>query len=76
MPTKNPRINVAVDNELYRTIQALSRKRGVSMSMVARDLIREAVDIEEDLALADFAAEREQTMDKHPTLSHEDAWSE
>ena len=76
MPTKNPRINVAVDNELYRTIQALSRTRGISMSMVTRDLIREAIDIEEDLALADFAAEREETLDSHPTLSHEDTWSE
>ena len=75
MPTKNPRINVAVDRALYRVIEALSRKKGISMSMVTRDLIKQAIEIEEDIALADFAAEREKTLDADSTLSHEDTWA-
>ena len=75
MPTKNPRINVAVDKALYKVIEALSREKGISMSMVTRDLIKEAIEIEEDIALADFAAEREKTLDADRTLSHEDTWA-
>ena len=74
MPTKNPRINVAIDKSLYRVIEALSREKGISMSMVTRDLIKEAIEIEEDTALTDFATEREKTLDADSTLSHEDTW--
>ena len=42
MPTKNPRINVVVDPPLYELIEELAERQGVSMSLVTRDLIKEA----------------------------------
>ena len=75
MPTKNPRINVAVDAALYDVIASLAREKGISLSMITRDLLKEAIDIEEDIALTDFATEREKTLDDDRTLSHEDTWA-
>ena len=74
MPTKNPRINVAVDKSIYSIIETLAKEKGVSMSMITRDLIKEALEVNEDAFLADFAEEREKTLDREETLSHEELW--
>ena len=52
MPTKNARINVVVEKPLYTLIDEISRERGISKSMLVRDLIIEAIDLREDQALA------------------------
>jgi len=74
MPTKNPRINIAVEKSIYSIIKTLAKEKGVSMSMVARELIKEALEINEDMVLASFAEERENTFDKDKSLSHEEMW--
>jgi hypothetical protein len=40
----------------------LAEQRGLSLSMVTRDLIREALEIHEDAVLATIAEERESTV--------------
>jgi hypothetical protein len=42
--------------------------------MVTRDLIKEALEINEDILLATFAEEREKTFEKQKSLSHEEVW--
>ena len=74
MPTQNPRINVVLDNSLYKNIQSLAEKDGTSMSAKVRDLIREALEIQEDMSLAAFAEEREKTLETAGTLSHDEVW--
>lgn len=74
MPTKNPRINVSVEKSIYSIIETLAKEKGISISMVTRDLIKEALEIYEDVYLADFAEEREKTFDKDRSLSHEEVW--
>ena len=74
MPTKNPRINVAVEKSIYSIIETLAKEKGVSMSMITRKLIKEALEIQEDMVLASFAEEREKTFDKDKSLSHEEVW--
>ena len=74
MPSKNPRINIVVDPPVYEQIEQLAERRGVSLSMVARDLIREALVMEEDVALARLAGEREATLRQDTALSHEEVW--
>ena len=68
MPTKNPRINVSVEKSIYSIIEILAKEKGVSISMVTRDLIKEALEINEDVLLAAFADEREKTFDKQKSL--------
>ena len=74
MPSKKPRITIVVDPPVYEQIEQLAERRGVSLSMVARDLIREALVMEEDVALARLAGEREATLREDTALSHEEVW--
>ncbi len=74
MPTKNPRVNIVVEPALYRAIHDLATSEGISMSTLARDLIREAINLREDVALAAFADIRMKTFDRKVALTHEDVW--
>ena len=40
MPTKNPRVNVVLDKDLYRTVHELAQHQGISMSLFMRDLVK------------------------------------
>jgi len=75
MPTKNPRINVVLDIDLFDKVRILAAKEGVSLSTKVRDLLKEATEIQEDIYLADFASDRERTSKKSKLLSHDEAWS-
>ena len=75
MPAKNPRINVVLDTPLYKNVQFLAEKDGVSLSTKVRDLLRDAIEIQEDIYLAAIAEARERTLDMADTLTHEEAWS-
>ena len=75
MPSKNTRINVVLDDNLYKNIQFLAETDGVSLSAKVKDLIKEALEVQEDLYLASFAEEREKTWDKSTTRSHDEIWS-
>lgn len=74
MPTKNPRVNVVLEKPLYNRVEHLARKDGISMSLKVRDLVREALEMEEDVALAIFAEERERTFKRATALKHNDVW--
>jgi len=74
MPTKNPRVNIVVEPLLYGVMNDLATKEGVSMSTLARDLIREALELREDVALAAWASAREKTFSRKHALSHEETW--
>ncbi len=76
MPAKNPRVNVLLDHDLYHTVHELARHQGVSMSLFMRDLVKEAVELREDRALAAMAEERDQGFDPERALSHEEVWGE
>ena len=75
MPAQNPRINVVLDNSLYRNVQLLAEKDNVSLSSKVRDLLKEALEIQEDMALSAFAEKREESWNDSKALSHNDVWS-
>ena len=74
MPAKNPRVNRVVEPPLYKVMHDLAESADVSMSTLARDLIREAIDLREDVALAAIADARMKTFDRKVAISHEDVW--
>ena len=41
---------------------------------MVRDLVREALELREDIALSKFAEEREETFDRSKALSHNKVW--
>jgi len=75
MPAQNPRINVVLNNLLYQDVRLLAEKDNVSLSAKVRDLIKEALEIQEDIALSAFAEKREKSWNDSEALSHDDAWS-
>ena len=75
MPAKNPRINVVLEEPLYKQVQFLAKKDGVSMSMKVRELLREILETQEDIYLANIAQERESNWKNSDILLHEDLWS-
>jgi len=74
MPAKNPRINVVLEEPLYNSIERLAKKEGISLSLKVRDLVKEALEIEEDIALSRFAEAREKTFKKAKALRHSEVW--
>jgi predicted DNA-binding protein len=74
MPTKNPRVNIVVEQPLYSVMHDLAAIEGISMSTIARDLIREAIELREDVALAALADARMKSLDRKAALSNEDVW--
>ena len=43
MPTKNPRVHVVLERPLFEKLYGLAKKNGLSLSLEARELIREAL---------------------------------
>ena len=66
---------MVLDDHLYKNVQFLAETDGVSLSTKVRELIREALEVQEDIYLASFAERREKTWDKSTTLTHEEIWS-
>jgi len=75
MPTKNPRVNVILNPRIYADVRTLSEARGLSMSSTVEDLVEEALEIQEDIALAALADERKKSLKKSELVSHKKAWS-
>jgi len=75
MPPQNPRINIVLDNILYQNVRLLATKDNVSLSAKVRDLLKEALEIQEDVALSRFAEEREKSWNDSNALTHDDVWS-
>lgn len=75
MPTQNPRINIVLDNFLYQNVRLLAKKDNVSLSAKVRDLLKGALEIQEDIALSGFAEEREKSWNDSKALTHDDVWS-
>lgn len=74
MANRSQRINVSVDGPIYRAIHALAVQEGISMSSLAHDLIKEALELREDAELSALADEREKTLDRKNALTHEEVW--
>lgn len=74
MPTKNPRVNVVLEKPLYESVRRLAKKEDISLSLKIRDLVREALEAEEDAALAQFAEEREKNFKRSRALTHRQVW--
>lgn len=46
MPARNPRVNVALERPLYEAVGHVAKQEGISLSMVVRDLVKEAIESE------------------------------
>ena len=74
MPTKHPRLNVVLDLDLYKMVEFLAKQEGKSMSVVAKELMEDALEKHEDIRLSEMAMKREKQSKK--TVPHDQAWGE
>ena len=74
MPTKQPRLNIVLEPLLYKIIVKLADDDGVSLSLKARDVLRLALEYNEDLYWMEEAYTRDKTFDRKKALSHKDVW--
>lgn len=72
MPTAKRRINVTVDDDVYKVLERLSGKRDQSVAGVGLSLIEEALEYQEDLYFSRLADERLSRKDKR--VAHDKAW--
>ena len=74
MPASNSRVNVVLEKPLYEAVDHLAKGEGVSRSTVVRDLVKEAIEIREDIDLGRLAEAREKTLRRSQALPHKDLW--
>jgi hypothetical protein len=74
MATKMPRLNVVLEPPIYFTIVRMAKKEGISLSLKARDLIRDALEFCEDTYWAKQAESRERTFRRKSAVSHKKVW--
>ena len=73
MPTKNPRLNVVLNKRTEELVDILSKKRDISKSALAKELIEKAIELEEDFYLDEIAETRNKTL-KSNLSSEEEFW--
>jgi hypothetical protein len=67
-------VNVVLEKPLYKAVDHLAKEEGVSLSTAVRDLVKEAIEIREDIDLARFAETRKKSLRHSRALTHKDVW--
>lgn len=75
MSTKNPRLNVVLEPTLFSALKKMAKMDGISLSLKARDLIKEAMEFYEDSHWAASASKREKTLTSKNAMSHKEVWA-
>ena len=73
MPTTKKRLNITMSDSLDKDLAFLSERDNVSMSTKASELLKVAIEIEEDSILNQIAESRDKKEAK--IISHKDVWS-
>jgi len=63
MAAKNPRVIAVLEKPLYQRIKQAARAQGISLSAKVRDLLREAMELEEDAYRVNEGEKRLATWD-------------
>ena len=74
MAAKNPRLITVLEPPLYQRLKQAAKAEGVSLSAKARDLLREAIELEEDGYWAEEGEKRLASFDKRKALTDEEVW--
>ena len=74
MPARNPRVNVVLEKPMYDIVGRIAREEGISLSTVVRNLVKEAIEIREEIGLMHLATDRERTLSKRCALSNKEVW--
>ncbi len=74
MPTKKSRINITMPKEMDKVIQRLAKRDETSLAAKTLELVRQALEIEEDIILLHVGEDREKSARTSSYLTHEQVW--
>jgi class 3 adenylate cyclase len=74
MAAKNPRVVAVLERPLYQRLKQAAKAQGVSLSTKVRDLVRAAMELEEEAHWAAEGEKRLASFDRRKALSHRDVW--
>lgn len=69
---KTQRINVTFDKDTVSILSYLAKKKHKSLAGLTKELVEEALELQEDMALSKIANELD--VEGVKTYSHEEAW--
>ncbi|MBI3322807.1 MAG: hypothetical protein HYZ94_03905 [Candidatus Omnitrophica bacterium] len=72
MPTTLPRVNVPFERPIYELLEEISKSEKTSLSQVVAGLVKTALELAEDLALAKEAEKRLGGFRRDDALSSDD----
>lgn len=72
MPTQNPRLNLTLNDDIMKSLNALAKKSKQTVSAVAKKLLEDALETQEDIYFSRLANERDTENTKW--ISHEEVW--
>ena len=72
MPTKNPRINIIMEESIVNVLSQLAEHEHKSVSSITKELVLEALERREDMALSAIAKVRD--IKDAKKVKHIDAW--
>ena len=70
MVARNPRLMVVLEPPLYQWIKQTARKQGLSLSLLIRDLIKDAYSDEEDRFWSQEGEKRLASFSRKSAVSH------
>lgn len=70
MATKNPRVNVMLEPEIYNLLGRYAEKSNVSLSRIIKELILRALEDLEDRELSRIFDSRSKTFHRKNALTH------
>ena len=74
MATNKPRVNIVLNENLYKILSMIAKRDNRSLSEAARELITRSLEENEDIYWEFVAAERDKTFSSKKAVSHKDIW--
>jgi len=74
MPTSNPRLNITFQPETAALLAQMARREGKSVASLTKELVLDALERREDIALSLLAERREKEQKGKRFYSHEETW--
>lgn len=72
MPTAKKRINLTVEDDVFRSLNEIAKKEKTSIASVSHLLLEKALELKEDFYFSRVGEER--LSKKSKRISHEDIW--
>ena len=74
---RKERLTVVLDPEVRKKVKIMAVERNVTVSEVVEEYLRNMIakeELEEDIALAKFAEDREKSFSEKESLTHDEVW--